>query len=60
MLADMWVVVEMDSGRILGAWTDLYTARGTALSWEEEHKVDCVVLGGELTYGGPGSSRCSF
>ena len=52
MLADMWVVVERDSGRILGAWTDLYAARGVAQAWEEEHKVDCVVLGGTLEYGG--------
>lgn len=47
----MWVVVEAISGRIIGAWTDVYEAKGAAQAWEEEEKVDCLLIRGKLEYG---------
>ena len=46
----VWVVVS--SSQMLGAWEDWYQANGVAQAWEEEHKEDCRVVEGTLTYEG--------
>jgi phosphosulfolactate phosphohydrolase-like enzyme len=48
MLVTVWVVVS--SSQILGAWEDWYQANGVAQAHEEEHKEDCRVVAGTLTY----------
>ena len=49
---DVPVWVAVSKGGLLGAWEDWYQANGVAQAWEEEHKEDCRVVEGTLTYEG--------
>jgi hypothetical protein len=56
-LHKVWAVFT-ETNQILGAWEDWYQANGVAQAWEEEHKEDCRVVEGTLTYEDAGVGQC--
>lgn len=50
MEADVWVAIEEETGKVIGAWEDPYAATHAASVYEEEQKLDCLVVQGTLVY----------
>lgn len=48
--ADVWVAIEEETGKVIGAWEDPYAATHAASVYEEEQKLDCLVVQGTLVY----------